>query len=95
MGVPPHLDGAGNSGNGGHLGIYIPPPEHVHVIHFDPFNHGLVFGGRAEYRNAPIQAMMEAARPVYHEDKDRAGSCGGGGGDRGGIIGGGGIGRVG
>ena len=34
MGVPTHWGGAGNSGNGGHLGIYIPPPEHVHVIHF-------------------------------------------------------------
>ena len=64
-------------------------------MHCDPSYHGLVFGGRAESGNAPIQAMVGASHPGYHEDKDRAGSCGGGGGDRGGRIGGGGIGRVG
>ena len=37
-----------------------------------------MFGGRAESGNAPIQAMVGASHPGYHEDKDRAGSCKGG-----------------
>ena len=51
------------------------------ALYCDPSYHGLVFGGGAEAGNAPIQAMMGAARPGY--TGYQGGSCsrrGGGGG---------------
>ena len=39
-------------------GIYCPPPEHGRAIHCDLSYHKIVFGGRVETINAPIQAIM-------------------------------------
>ena len=38
-----------------------------------------MFGGEAESRNAPIQAIVGSARPGYHGDQGGAGRRGGGG----------------
>ena len=45
-----------------------------------------MFGSRAEAGNTPIQAMVLAACPGYHENQGVVGSGGGGGVHRGGII---------
>ena len=95
MGVTTHWSGANNGGIGINRGIHRPPPEHGRAIHCDPSYHGLVFGGGADARNAPIHVMVVTSRPGYHGDQGGAGSRGGEGGDRGGRIGFGGRGRVG
>ena len=84
VGVPNHWSGAGNGGTGGDRGIFCPPPEHRRAIHCDPSYHGLVSSDRAEYGNAPIQAMVGTSRPGYHGDQGGADICGGTGGDGGG-----------
>ena len=87
MGVPTHWSGAGNGGTGGDRGIYHPPPEDGCAINCKPSYHGIVFGGGAEFGNAPIKEMMGTDRPVYNGYQGGAGSrIGeegyGGGGDR-------------
>ena len=81
MVVPTHWGVAGNGGTGGDRGIYLLPPEHGHTKHCESPYHGLMCGGGAEAGNAPIQAMVGAARPGYPGDKGRACSSGGGGGE--------------
>ena len=71
VGVTTHWSGSGNGGTGGDRGIYRSPPEHGDTIHCDPSYHGIVFGGGAEARNAPIQVMVGTARPGYHGDQGR------------------------
>ena len=83
VGVPTHWSGAGNSQNGGDRGIYHPLPEHGREIHYNQSYHRILFCGGAEAGNAPIQAMVETARPVYHGDQGRAGIRRGEGGDGG------------
>ena len=80
VGVPTHWSGADNGGTGKYWGIYLPLPEHGCAIRYDPSYRGLVFGGGAENGNAPIQAMVGTARPVYHGDQGGPGSRRGGGG---------------
>ena len=87
MVVPTHWIGAVNDWTGGYLGIYYLYLEHSCAINFDPSYHGLVFGGGAEAGNDPIQAMVGAAQPGYHEGQGRAGSHRGGGGRRIGVGG--------
>ena len=61
VGIPTHWSGAVNGGTGGDRGIYLPPPEHGRAIQCEPSYHGIVFGGRSEAGNAPIQVMVGAA----------------------------------
>ena len=57
VGVPTHWGRAGNAGTGVDKVLYCLLPEHCHAIHCDTNNHGIVFGGGAESKNAPIQVM--------------------------------------
>ena len=79
VGVPTHWGGYINGGTGLYRGIYRLPPEHGHAIYFDLSYHGLVFGGRVEAGDSPIQAMVGASRPGYHKDQYGNGRHGGGG----------------
>ena len=87
VGIPTHWGGTGNGGTGVDWGIYHLPPEHGCAIHFDPPYHGLVFNGRAEAGNSPIQSMLGASCPGYHGYQGGAGICRWGGGYRGVRIG--------
>ena len=78
MGVYTHWSGAGNDGDVGDRGVYRLPSEHVRILHCGSSYHGLVSGGEAEARTAPIQAMVGVARSGYPGDKGGACSSGGG-----------------
>ena len=78
MGVPTNWSGVGDDGYRGYRVIYPLPQEHDRAIHCDLSYHGLVFGGGAESRNAPIQVMVGTDHLGYHWDQDGAGSHRGG-----------------
>ena len=90
MGVYNHWGGAGNCGDGGDRGVYLPTPEHGCTVHCKLYYHGLMSGGGAESGTAPIQEMMGAASTGYTGDKDRKCRSGGGRGYGDRRIGGGG-----
>ena len=79
MGIPTRWGGTGNGGTGVDWGIYFPPSEHGCTIHCDPSYHVNVFGRGEESGNAPIQAMVGAARPGYPGYQGGACIHGGGG----------------
>ena len=62
MGVYTHQDGAENGGAGGDRGVYCLMLEHGRTVHCDLSYHRILYGGRAELRTTPIQAMVGAAR---------------------------------
>ena len=68
-------------------GLYCPPPEHSDTIRCDFSYHGLVSGGKAEFRDAALAKMVGSAFSGYPRDK--SGTCSSG---YGGKYGGGGIG---
>ena len=82
MGVHTHWGGSDNGRTRGDRGKYRPPPQHGCAIHCNLYYHGILSVIRAEAGNAPIDARVGAARPVYTGDKGGVCSSRGGWGGR-------------